>query len=280
MHSRVIRKLTLLVAVAVTALVAATSASAEIVVPNPGFESDCGGVPCSWTPIAGTGTRDTVNPRSGSASFKLAMPSTSPNQATAQTACFNASVAAGSVPVSYWYRATAGISGVAMTVGAYAGAGCSSLIVQSSIQPATLDTTNTWKLVSSSMTLGSAAQSFKITLAGGCTSGCSSSKTVNFDDLSVGQAPTAVTLVSFRGTRTAHGVRLAWKTAAASQVAGFNVYRGHTKLNRTLIANSRGLSGAYAWVDRAIGRNARPSTYRLQAVKLDGTRAWLGTATA
>jgi hypothetical protein len=226
------------------------------------------------------GTRDTAQKHSGAASLKLTTnTSANPVQATMQSTCVNASFAAGLVPVGYWYRATAGISGVAMTVNAYANTGCGAGVVQTSFQPGVLDTTGTWQRVSANLNLPSAAQSFKITLANGCNAGCNTARTSNFDDIAVGEAPpTAVTLVSFRGTRTTQGVRLVWKTAAASHLAGFNVYRGQTKVNRTLIASTRGVAGAYAWVDRTIGRSAHGITYRLQAVSLDGTRTWLGSA--
>src|SRR5436309_14598636 len=49
------------------------SAQAANLVPNPGFETACGSVPCNWAPAGAAGSssivRDTVNPHSGSASL-------------------------------------------------------------------------------------------------------------------------------------------------------------------------------------------------------------------
>lgn len=276
-------KVTSFLGVAVAALVLASSASAVNVAPNPGFETDCAGVPCGWTGNSGQATRDTTQKHNGVASLKLAtpaLPSPSPAQANAQTACINTSFPAGALPLGYWYRANAGVSGLAMIVNAYTAAGCGTGgLGQLQLQPGSVDTSGVWRRVEGSVTLTSPAASVKITLSIGCTTGCTTSKTANFDDVAVGQAPpTAVTLVSFRGTRTARGVRLAWKTAAASHVVGFNVYRGQTRVNRTLIASTRGLTGSYVWLDRTAARTTRSITYRLQAVGLDGTRTWLGSA--
>lgn len=94
--------------------------------------------------------------------------------------------------------------------------------------------------------------------------------------------PTAVTLASFRAVRTPAGIRLSWRTASESRTLGFNVYRvqsgGLVKVNRALIAAKGRAGGAtYTMLDRRAG--ARATSYRLQVVGVDGSRAWRGTVT-
>ena len=94
--------------------------------------------------------------------------------------------------------------------------------------------------------------------------------------------PTAVSLASFAGTSTRSGVRLAWRTAAEQQALGFNLYRERNgrsvRVNRALLPSGFGSTleeRAYSWLDRHAPNGKL--TYRLQAVYLDGARAWLGT---
>jgi VCBS repeat protein/FG-GAP repeat protein len=90
---------------------------------------------------------------------------------------------------------------------------------------------------------------------------------------------TAVTLRGFIARATRKGVELRWRTAQETGVIGFHVYRSDVKLNRTLIA-ARG-SGTAGAAYRLLDRHARigaVSSYHLQAVRADGTRAWLGRA--
>ncbi len=96
---------------------------------------------------------------------------------------------------------------------------------------------------------------------------------------------TAVSVTAFSARRLAGGVHLSWRTAQEATLAGFNLYRvtgrGAVKVNRPLIAAKRAgeaRGSAYAFMDRAAQRGAR-ATYRLQAVNLDGTRAWVRLAT-
>jgi FG-GAP-like repeat len=91
--------------------------------------------------------------------------------------------------------------------------------------------------------------------------------------------PTAVTLSSFVARATQQGVELRWRTAQEAGLMGFHVYRSGAKLNRTLIP-ARG-SGAAGAAYRLLDRHARigaVSSYRLQAVRANGTRAWLARA--
>lgn len=273
-------KISTALAVTAVALVVPSAASAANVIPNPGFEADCGGVPCSWIGVDGVTTRDTVNPKTGAASIKLTIGGgAGPHQATAHTVCTNATVQSGIRQVSFAYRATAGVTGLAMTVSLFANAGCTGGIAQVPFDVNSVNTTNTWQVVNAGINVPSTAQSFQINLGTGCASGCNGTQATNFDDVVLDQAATAATLVSFRGQHTAKGVRLTWQTAATPQLAGFNVYRGTKKLNRTIVRSVRGTLAAstFSWLDRTAARSGRPLTYRLQAVYLDGTRAWLGS---
>ena len=95
--------------------------------------------------------------------------------------------------------------------------------------------------------------------------------------------PTAVTLRSADPVRTPRGVLVRWRTASESDTLGFNVYRQRkgdwVRLNHGLIAAAFGGTPRgcrYSWLDRRA-----PSgrvKYRLQAVGLDGTRSWIGSA--
>jgi hypothetical protein len=82
-------------------------------------------------------------------------------------------------------------------------------------------------------------------------------------------ATTGVVVAGFSGERVPTGVRLHWRPAAL-RVAGFNIYRGDRRLNRRLVAG-------WSWLDRAPPSVA--STYRLEAVSLDGRRRSAGTTT-
>ena len=98
------------------------------------------------------------------------------------------------------------------------------------------------------------------------------------------QTPTAVVLQAFSARAANQRIAVAWRTRSESGLLGFNVWRSGggaaKKVNRTLIAakqlgTTRGAS--YRLIDRAV----RPRVvyeYRLQAVRRDGTRFWLGRA--
>lgn len=100
--------------------------------------------------------------------------------------------------------------------------------------------------------------------------------------LTTGQT-TAVTLRSFVAVAHPNSVDLRWHTASEAGVLGFNVYRTSGKqgarINKALIRAKAGpiVDAPYRLVDRSV-RPGSAYTYRLQAVKIDGTRAWLGTA--
>ena len=89
------------------------------------------------------------------------------------------------------------------------------------------------------------------------------------------QNPTAVVLRSFSAVRARNGVLLRWRTGAEAGLLGFDLYRGGLRLNRSLIPAAHSAAGAaYRYVDRrAPSASAR---YRLEAVRPDGSRVWLG----
>jgi calcineurin-like phosphoesterase family protein len=98
--------------------------------------------------------------------------------------------------------------------------------------------------------------------------------------------PTAVSLASFSAVRTRAGaVLLRWRMASETRTLGFNIYRQGkgkvVKLNRTLIPSVSGGTAtghAYSRLDRNVPRAGWKLRYRLQAVDLDGTRSWMGSA--
>lgn len=96
-------------------------------------------------------------------------------------------------------------------------------------------------------------------------------------------APTAVAVRYFRALPHSQGVAVSWRTTAAPTIAGFNVYRFSAgkklRLNRAVIpAKSGSADGSiYRVLDTRV-RAGVSYTYRLQVVKLDGTRAWFGSS--
>jgi fibronectin-binding autotransporter adhesin len=92
-------------------------------------------------------------------------------------------------------------------------------------------------------------------------------------------APTAVGLRSF-SARRAGGTRvlLSWRTADEGNLLGFVVYRGKTRLNSRLIPARHAAGGAYAYTDR-LRTSIAQARYRLEALRLDGSRFWLASTT-
>jgi len=102
--------------------------------------------------------------------------------------------------------------------------------------------------------------------------------------LTTGNPPTAVALRSFVGYAHPHSVDLRWHTASEPGLLGFNVVRfaGNrtVQVNRALIrAKAAGsiADAAYRFVDRSVSPGNQ-YLYRLQAVRVDGSKSWLGTA--
>ena len=100
---------------------------------------------------------------------------------------------------------------------------------------------------------------------------------------SASNAPTtSVGVASVVATRTARGVAVTWRTGTEARIAGFNVYRGTV---REEMATSSWPSTP-AWCARRVVPVRRPDARRrpvadpLQAVGLDGRRAWAVRAAA
>jgi hypothetical protein len=99
-------------------------------------------------------------------------------------------------------------------------------------------------------------------------------------------APTAVRLLRLSASARPAGVLVRWRTRSERGIVGFNLYRSHggnrARLNRAPIPSVFGGTArghAYSFLDRSARRGVRYA-YRLQAVGVDGTRTWLGTAVA
>jgi subtilisin-like proprotein convertase family protein len=86
--------------------------------------------------------------------------------------------------------------------------------------------------------------------------------------------PTAVEMAGLRATPTAGGVAVRWRTASEATLAGFNVYRGAKKLNRTLIpakASGTARGASYSFVDRSAPLHGTLA-YRVELVRTNGAR--------
>jgi predicted extracellular nuclease len=84
---------------------------------------------------------------------------------------------------------------------------------------------------------------------------------------------TAVALQSFTARRVDRGVVLDWRTASETDAAGFELFRGPTRITRAPVPAA---GSHFGW--RYSFRDARPGTarrYRLVEVCLDGTRRLL-----
>jgi hypothetical protein len=90
--------------------------------------------------------------------------------------------------------------------------------------------------------------------------------------------PTAVSLRSFSARGGRDGVVLRWRTGSEAGIAGFDVYRGKTRLSgRPIPARGAAAGHGYVWLDRGGRVGAR---YRLRSVSLSGRHAWVGSIVA
>jgi hypothetical protein len=109
------------------------------------------------------------------------------------------------------------------------------------------------------------------------TCDCTSPTTMNFDDVSLDLSnPTAVSVTGFRAQRSGARAVLRWRTTAEARILGFHVFRqAGARLTRLDARMIPAALGRQSFVEKvAPGR----ATYRLQAVRLDGSRSWLAAA--
>lgn len=96
-------------------------------------------------------------------------------------------------------------------------------------------------------------------------------------------APTAVAVRYFRALPHSRGIAVYWRTSSESNLAGFNVFRssdGKTRRVNHELVRAKG-SATSALVYRVLDPRVRTGvsyTYRLQVVKLDGSRIWYGSS--
>jgi hypothetical protein len=248
-------------------------------VPNPGFESDCSGVPCNWvaTSVAVTLTRDTSTHHSGSASMKVTQSAAALNTSGAGSSCVNTAIAAGNHDASFWYL-TSDLSAEAVEFVpvVYAGANCtgSSTLAGKGTQT-TVD--GAWHQFS--FTANTPAGS-SVLFVLNVEKATSSTPTVYFDDVDFESEATAVTLSSLKAARTLRGVVVHWRTGTEADLLGFQVYRSRgqswQRISHSLIAAKGSVSGApYRFLDRTAKRSAS-YRYRIKAVNRDGTASWFG----
>ncbi|MFN2467363.1 MAG: hypothetical protein ABR521_04425 [Gaiellaceae bacterium] len=267
-------------AVFVAALLAAAGAVGANNAPNPGFEVDCGGDLCNWEGSSATISRDTTNPHAGTASVHA---SVTGSRGGPQD-CFGAGE--GTYDVSFWYRTSdANALGVEAQLAFLPDVNCGVGDTGSAtIAAAPIVTDGAWHQVTGTATAGASTHSARLKLATVCAVGpgdpCPAAVQINFDDVVVGTAagPTAVAVSSFAARRAPRGVVVTWRTGAEAGVLGFDVRRGGTKLNRRPVA-ARGTAGgaSYHFLDGTAPRG-RGSLYRLEIVRLDGTRRVVASA--
>jgi hypothetical protein len=259
--------------VVVAALVAVPSAQAANPVPNPGFESDCGAAPCDWSAFGGAAsvTRDTATSASGSASLHLATDASIIDYA--QSSCVG--ITTGTYGSGIWFRTTdSKVLAVHLAAETFTGGQCDDFLhfgsfpygASKSLTPADHD--GAWHFVSGPIDL-STGDVARFVLSLDCDP-CSAGNlaVANFDDVTVGGTPTAVTVTWFKAARSGRDVVVRWRTASEARVLGFRVYRGGRLLTPSILRAQGGVRGhAYAFCDR---NAAAPPAYVLEVVRQDG----------
>ena len=276
-----------LVVVAALVLGVASAGAGPNLVLNPGFETACGSVPCNWAPAGAAGSssivRDTVNPHSGSASLAATASGTATDFG-ARSDCFSISPStAETVDGSYRTTSTA-LTDVRLVLNQYSDASCSTFVTFGLVAATPPVTTGAWTFLQGQVTTNANAHSARLAVGATCPSTCPGGTTANFDAVGAGTPPLAVTLYSFTGIQSRHGVILRWRTGSEVGALGFNVYRlrnGHrVRLNGRLIPalslTRGGVSGAaYSYLDRRAPKHAA-LRYWLREVDTSGHRTWHG----
>src|SRR5262245_27629673 len=259
--------------------VAASAQAATNLVPNPGFETNCSGIPCNWSPAAGTTVvRDTTTKHGGAASIKVTL--VAPTAFSGATSdCVNTPVSAGTHLASgYYLTSDSTTSSVSPSFTFYSGANCTGNETDRpfAITPVT---NGEWQFFSDSFTVPAGTLSMRVFLFfGAFMSG--QTPTLYYDDLDLEAEVLAVTLSSFRAVRSHRGVVLRWRTGTEVDELGFNVYRlkggKRVRLNRRLLPALGSVAGSsYSFLDRRAPRH-RAVRYWLQDVDTHGVRSWHG----
>jgi len=119
--------------------------------PNPGFEQDCGGIPCNWTKSSGFVTRNASVALAGSASIQIGpggSPSSSLGSATSD--CF--AISPGTYDASVSYYAVNNTTSVRLAYAFYSSADCSSGYLDGTLLSTDTPTLNSWTLLSGKVT--------------------------------------------------------------------------------------------------------------------------------
>jgi hypothetical protein len=274
--------LTAVALVSALALAAARPALATTnLVPNPGFETNCSGIPCNWVasgfPASVSITRDTTLALAGSASMKMTMTGTG-NFGSSSSSCVTAAIAAGPHDVSLSYLTSdTRVSSVELAARFFSGANCTGLF--SDAGSGTQTTANgAWNAFLGTIT--SPAASSAVFALNMTTSVAGTTPSVNIDNVDFESEVVAVTLASFSAARSHRGVALHWRTGTQVNELGFNVYRQQggrrVRVNRRLLPTiGNGAGASYSFTDHRAPRH-RALRYWLQDVDVAGTRTWHG----
>jgi len=246
-------------------------AHAANLVTNASFESQCGGVPCNWSPTGASVQVHSDSTTANSGAFSIAT-GIGVSSTGLVSDCFEG-VSGSIATASFAYETNdAATEGLAYSTTYYDGPSCSGL-ASGANELQTPAAVGGWHTVTGNLTVPAGTQSAKIFLTRRCSTPCADFAAVNFDDVTFGiSGVTAATFRSVSAARAAAGTLVRWRTASEVEVAGFNVYRvgggRKVKVNRHLIAaKGHGAGASYRLLDRSYGG----ASYRLEVVNLDGT---------
>ncbi len=270
----------------IAAALSTPAAHAANAVPNPGFETDCAGVPCNWaTNGNATVARDTLpafTPEAGAASMRLTAGSSS-SLSGAIGACFL--LGAGDHVASFWFNyLDSRVASVSVALLTYSTTTCSGVQLNPQTSITGILGDGTWRQATGVLTAPAGTLAARIAPILSCqtVSTCAGGETAHFDDLVLDSTITPVSFRSLSASAKARGTLVRWSTGSEIDTLGFNVYREvsgrRIRINMRLIAAQNGDRGrAYSFLDRSAPRT-KPARYWIQVVNLDGSRAWYGPA--
>jgi hypothetical protein len=162
-----------------------TAAPPTNLVPNPGFEDNCSGVPCHWLGNTATLAFDQGQFHSGLAS--LGVSPTGPTGGGALSDCFPISPST-AYSIDAWYLTSSSeIASIGVRLIDYPNTSCAGFPADTIIHEDNPPTLNAWTRLTGPATTGATAHSAYLFLIAECNT-CSSS-TVNFDDVGVTPSP-------------------------------------------------------------------------------------------